>query len=126
TEFTARELLMPALSAMPAKLMLPAVATVGSPPEDSYCLLSQQMWMRFFGWCRPMVASEPKFIHSAPSPSNTNTLRFGKASAKPRPMDEQRPRVLTWMLPSLGLTAFHSLVAPPAVVTNSSSWISGA
>src|SRR5215475_10878658 len=38
-------------------------------------------------------------------------------------MDEQSPSVLTWMLPSLGLTAFHSAVAPPAVVTNNSSLI---
>src|SRR5262245_22375769 len=38
-------------------------------------------------------------------------------------MDEQSPNVLTWMLPSLGLTAFHSAVAPPAVVTNNSSLI---
>ena len=40
---TARALSMPALRAMPAKSILPAVATVGSPPDDSYCLLSQQM-----------------------------------------------------------------------------------
>ncbi len=46
--------------------------------------------------------------------------------AKPRPMDEHRPRVLTWMLPSLGCTPFHSAVAPPAVVTNNSFLINGA
>src|SRR4029434_8614108 len=67
-----------------------------------------------------MVASEPRFIQSAPSPSKTKTLRLGSDSASPRPMDEQSPNVLTWMLPSLGLTAFHSAVAPPAVVTNNS------
>src|SRR5262249_11148280 len=49
--------------------------------------------------------------------------RLGRDNASPRPMDEQRPNVLTWMLPSLGLTAFHSAVAPPAVVTNNSSLI---
>src|SRR5262245_14642642 len=114
---------MPALRATPAKSMFPAVETVGSPPEDSYCWLSQQIWIRFFGWCRAIVAKEPRFIQSAPSPSKTNTLRPGRDSASPRPMDEQRPNVLTWMLPSLGLTAFHSAVAPPAVVTNNSSLI---
>src|SRR5215813_12394853 len=114
---------MPALCATPAKSMFPALETVGSPPEDSYCWLSQQIWIRFFGWCRAIVASEPRFIQSAPSPSKTNTLRLGRDSASPRPMDEQSPNVLTWMLPSLGLTAFHSAVAPPAVVTNNSSLI---
>src|SRR4029450_4438226 len=73
-----------------------------------------------------MVASEPRLIQSAPSPSKTKTLRLGSDSASPRPMDEQSPNVLTWMLPSLGLTAFHSAVAPPAVVTNNSSLIKGA
>ena len=53
--------------------------------------------------------------------ARTKTLRLGRASATPRPMDEQRPRVFTWILPSLGRTAFHSAVAPPAVVTNNSS-----
>ena len=67
-----------------------------------------------------MVASEPRFIQSAPSPSKTKTLRFGRESANPRPIEEQSPNVLTWMLPSLGLTPFHSAVAPPAVVTNNS------
>ncbi len=35
--------------ATPAKSIFSAVDTVGSPPEDSYCWLSQQMWIRFFG-----------------------------------------------------------------------------
>ena len=33
----ARELLMPALRATPAKSRFPALAAVGSPPDDSYC-----------------------------------------------------------------------------------------
>src|SRR5262245_48035467 len=73
-----------------------------------------------------MVASEPRFIQSAPSPSKTKTLRLGSDSASPRPMDEQSPNVLTWMLPSLVLTSFHSAFAPPTVFTNNSSLIKGA
>src|SRR5581483_7163045 len=111
---------IPAARASAAKFMR-ADDTVGVPPDDSYTVLSMQMWTRLRGCFQPIVPRLLRFIHSAPSPSSTITLRSGWPSARPSPMDEHRPSVLACRLPSLGRTACHSTVAPPAVVTTNAS-----
>jgi hypothetical protein len=79
-----------------------------------------------FRLMQPDGCQRSQFIHRALSPTKTKILRFGRERAIPRPIEEHRPRVFTWILASLGLTPFHSAVAPWAVVTNSSSLINGA
>src|SRR5579871_781522 len=126
TVSTYQELSIPAPRATAAKSSRSEADAVGAPPDASYDLLSQQMWTRFLGWCRPIVASEPRFIHSEPSPSKTTTRRCGSARARPRPIEEHRPSVLTCRLASPGWIVFHSGEVEPFVVTNSSSVIRGA
>src|SRR3954463_2849325 len=114
---------MPAARANAAKFIR-AELTVGVPPDDSYTPLSIQIWTRLRGCFQPIEPRLLMFIQSAPSPSSTITLLFDWPSARPMPIDEHRPSVLTCKFASLGWMACHSPVAPPAVVTTSSSWTS--
>src|SRR4029077_20983146 len=71
---------------------------------------------------RAIVGNEHKFINNDPSPSRAITCRCGKLRAIPRAMEEQRPKVRTRKLPSLGRNAFHSnVIAPAEVMTNASA-----
>ena len=69
----------------------PCAVAVSWPPVVPYSSLSSTISTRFAGRTQPIVASDPRFISSEPSPSSTNTRKSGRASASPRPIDEARP-----------------------------------
>ena len=75
---------------MPAR-SVPVAVCVGWPPVSAHWWLSHTMSTRLGGACRAMVASDPRFMSNEPSPSVTNTLRPGAASATPSPIDETHP-----------------------------------
>ena len=64
---------------------------VGWLPVEPYASLSNTTWTRLRGRWAPISASEPMFINTLPSPSNTTTRRSGRLSATPSPIDEAKP-----------------------------------
>ena len=59
----------------------PYAVALFCPPVVPYSSLSQTMTTRFRGAVHPIVASDPRFMRSEPSPSSTKTRRSGRAIA---------------------------------------------
>ena len=93
---------------------------VAVPPEASKISLSKSKWRKLPGFCRAIVGSPQRFIKKAPSPSIAMTLRCGSAMASPAAIDETRPSVRVFRLPSLGRTAHHSRAAQPVQTASAS------
>ena len=64
---------------------------VGTDAVNSYTRLSTSRIDRFFGFAPTIVASDVRFIASAPSPAIANTCSLGRTAASPSATDVARP-----------------------------------